>query len=61
MKAREEERRAAPSGSEDALGGKLNVERNNVDKTITSLEVTHIRGRKATTAVTLGVNADINS
>ena len=29
-----------------------------MDKTITSLEVAHIRGRIATTAVTLGVNVD---
>ena len=36
-------------------------ETSNMDKTITSLEVAHKGSVLATTSVTLGVNADINS
>ena len=58
-KAREEERRAGPSGPEDAFGGKIIVERNMMDNTRSGSEVALIREPSSTTAVNLGVKSEI--
>ena len=51
-------REPAPSGSEDAVGGKLSGRGVTRTTTITSLEVAHKRGVVTSTAVTLDVDLE---